>query len=312
MGMSVYQNCVLALLMNGDNGSKFFNDERMHPVTVYNNAALSTTKSIFGGSSAYFAGMYDRIMLPFDAAWGFGTRDFCISCWVYPTNTGANQSVIDARISDTTIPWLLGINSTGLARSYDGTTVRTGGQLTFNIWNHLEWDRANNVNYIFANGVYGHGWSATQDFGTSKGLSIGSNILAGAEQTIGYVDEVLIFNKALNTSGFTPPASSLAIDTAAHRASGLILPRHNPDLNGPGTLTGYTRVQTGPSTYTAMGNCVVSLFDAKTKRIVAQTVSAADGTYTFTGINPARNYYANAFDPTGTYDVTATSNLQIT
>ena len=33
--------------------------------------------------------------------------------------------------------------------------------------------------------------------------------------------------------------------------------------------------------------------------------------YTFTDLNPARSYYANAFDPTGTYDVTATNNLQV-
>lgn len=124
-------------------------------------------------------------------------------------------------------------------------------------------------------------------------------------------DLVILIGKAWHTADYTPPAAPYEAAAYGHRATGLILPRHNPDLNGPGTLTGYTRVQTGPTTYTALGNCVVSLLDAKTKRIVAQTVSDNAGNYTFTDLNPARSYYANAFDPTGTYDVTATNNLQV-
>ena len=301
MGMSDFQSCVMALLMNGANNSKAIFDERKHPLTVYNNVVLSTTQSKFGGSSVYFSSSIDRIIVV--PAFDFGTRDFAISLWVWPTNTGANQAFIDARASDTSLPFWLGINSTGLARTYDGVTIRTGGQLTFNAWNHMEYNRASNVNSIYAGGVYGHGWTASQDFGSTKGLTIGSNVLAGAEQTIGYLDEILLFNVAQHTSGFTPPTSSLTIDAANDRASGLILPRHNPDLNGLGIISGTTKLaDPGSGMVSLTPNRLVRLFDQKTGKLAAQTYSDASGAWSFTNLNKDRMFFVADFDDSHTFN----------
>lgn len=87
--------------------------------------------------------------------------------------------------------------------------------------------------------------------------------------------------------------------------------RVNLDFAGAGAINGVTQVQTGPTTILALGNCDVLLFDRQTQRLVARTRSNASGLYTFINLNPARAYYATAFDPSGQYDAVSTQNLQV-
>jgi hypothetical protein len=84
------------------------------------------------------------------------------------------------------------------------------------------------------------------------------------------------------------------------------------EFGGAGTIIGLTEVQTGPSTYTAIGHCRVRIYDQKGGGLVREVWSDLAGHYTVPLINPRVEYFAVAFDPAGLYDATATRNLQVT
>ena len=155
--------------------------------------------------SIYFNGS-SKLSVSTSTAFGFGTADFTVELWVNCKFNSAIQEFIDARSVDNAQPWVLGIDGTGLARTYDGTTLRTGGQLTQNTWNHIAWVRASNVNTIYVNGVVGHTWTASQDFGSTKPLSIGNNIGPTNEPLTGFMTNIrIVKGTAVYTGAFTPP-----------------------------------------------------------------------------------------------------------
>ena len=159
--------------------------------------------------SNYFNGS-SKFALAGSTAFGFGTGDFTIELWVFCSFNGAIQEFIDARPSDIGTPWVFGINAAGLARTYDGTTLRTGGQLTANAWNHVAWARASNVNTVYVNGVSGHTWTASQDFGSSRSLTIANNVGPTSEPFTGYISNLrMVKGTAVYTSAFTPSTTPL-------------------------------------------------------------------------------------------------------
>jgi hypothetical protein len=321
MGMSDpnYKYCALAIHGNGDNNSVAIIDDRMHPVSVGGNAKLSTAQYKFNGSSIYFDGSGDYLDIPAAGISNFGTGDYTLRGFARMDTSQESGIVVQIGTWTSSVDFALETRSDRTLRFYAGNSVPIGivsaiNTVTTNSWFHFEVGRSSGTTKLFFNGASvgtPHSGSVNIPGTTNSNIRIGG-WNDGTSYLTGYLAEIQIYpGICLHTSDFTPPAAPFETDAYAHKGTGLILPRHNPDFNGPGTITSYTRVQTGPSTYTRLGNCIVSLFDAKTKRIVAQTLSGSDGTYAFTGINPARSYYANAFDPTGNYDVTATSNLEV-
>jgi hypothetical protein len=82
--------------------------------------------------------------------------------------------------------------------------------MSANSWNHVAWTRSSNVNRIFLNGTEVGTYTASQDFGSSRGLTIGSNVLTSNEKFIGYVSNIrLVKGTAVYTSTFTPSTSPL-------------------------------------------------------------------------------------------------------
>ena len=200
------------LLLNATN-SGIYDATGQNVIETVGNAQVSTAVKKWGESSIAFDGTGDRLFVPTNANFGFGTGAFTVEAWVYPATAFSTfQTIVDARISNGATPWLLGISTTGLARSYDGTTVRTGGQLTSLAWNHVAWSRTfSGVNYVTVNGVVGHTWSASTDFGATKSLTIGSGAAGYGELLTGYIQDLRITKGAGRYSGaFTPPAAAFA------------------------------------------------------------------------------------------------------
>lgn len=229
-----YDKVSLLLHCNGVNGSTTFLDSSLSPKTVaVSGAQISTAQSKFGGASAKF-NLGDYLTVPESAAFGFGTGDFTIELWVRPALTGGDstQVFIDFRPNDAGVPLLIGCTSAGAVRYYDGATVRTGGSMSADTWHHVAWCRKANVNTIYLDGVSVSTYTATQDFGASKGLCFGTNVIKTAERFVGYHDEIRITKGLSRYDGpFTPDAaphpqlgdlSGLVVDENGDPASRLI------------------------------------------------------------------------------------------
>jgi hypothetical protein len=212
-----YFNLVSLLLPgNGTNGAQnnTFLDSSTNNFTITRNG--NTTQGTFSpfsqtGWGNYFDGSGDYLSVSSNAAFGFGTGDFTIEYWIYPSLTGdGNQVVIDGRSSSSAIPWLIGQTTGGAVRYYDGTTIRTGGTMTANTWNHVAWCRASNVNNVYLNGTSVSTYTASQDFGSSNPLTLGSNINTATERTTGYISNLrIVKGTAVYTANFTPPTTPL-------------------------------------------------------------------------------------------------------
>lgn len=208
-----FSSVSLLLPCNGNNGSTIIFDYSGSPknVSVFGDTEISTAQSKYYGSSAIFDGSGDYLTVASSADFGFGTGNFTVEYWVRPALSGdTNQVVIDARASNSTTPWLIGHTTGGAIRYYDGATVRTGGAMSANTWNHVAWSRSSNVNRIYLNGSQVSTYTSTQNFGSSNGLTIGSNVLTTVERFNGYISDIRITKGvARYTANFTPPDSFL-------------------------------------------------------------------------------------------------------
>ena len=227
--------------------------------------------------SGYFDGTGDSLSLASSTAFGFGTGDFTIELWAYCSFNSAIQEFIDARPSDVATPWVLGITGTGVARTYDGATLRTGGQLTQNAWNHVAWARASNVKTIYVNGVSGHTWTASQDFGSTKPLTIANNVGPTNEPLTGYISNLrIVKGTAVYTTAFTPPTSLLT----AISGTSLLTLQNNQSVNNNVFLDNSTNNflvtrngNTTQGTFSPYGPAWSNYFDGGTNRLTTATSS---------------------------------------
>lgn len=201
----------VSLLLHMDGSGATFTDSSGTPktITAYGNATQSAAQSKWGGKSAYFDGTGDYLSVGASTAFGFGTGDFTIEYWHYPVQNSGNETHIDTRDSDSGNWLVLGKSSGGAVRCYDGSSVRTGGSMDLNAWNHIAWVRSAGANTLYLNGTSVITFSNSGDAGSSRGLTIGSNVLTSAENTNGYIDDLRITKGvARYTANFTPPAAA--------------------------------------------------------------------------------------------------------
>ncbi len=104
-----YANVVMLLRMLGTDGSTVFTDDKGHAVTAGGGAKIVTSRSKFGGSSAYFDGVNDYLTVAMGADVNLGAGPWTMEAWVWqesfrsnyysraifgygPTDTGANDT----------------------------------------------------------------------------------------------------------------------------------------------------------------------------------------------------------------------------
>ena len=114
---------------------------------------------LFRSWSNYFDGSTGYLTAASNAAFGFGTGDFTIECWVYVSNTTSQMIFVDLRgaSSSTTAP-LIYMTSSGVVNYYTNGSVQiTGSGITANTWNHLAVSRSGTSTKLFINGVQAGG-----------------------------------------------------------------------------------------------------------------------------------------------------------
>jgi hypothetical protein len=205
----------LLLNFNGSNGSTTFTDSSPNGLTVtaVGGAAISTAQSKFGGASAYFDGNGDYLQVSNEGEFDFGTGDFTIEAWVYPTDASYPNTIVGKRAAgESDLAFVLYVfgGTTYLVVSSNGTgwELNGGGTATVNnnAWGHIALVRNGSTFSVYWNGVLSQSFSSSSSiFNSSVPLRIGGGGAAN-QDLVGYIDDLRITKGlALYTANFTPP-----------------------------------------------------------------------------------------------------------
>ena len=211
----------LLLPGNGTNGAQnnTFLDSSTNNFTITRNG--NTTQGTFSpfsqtGWGNYFDGTSGQFLNTVaNTAFNFGTGDFTVEGWVYPTSTSGTRPIVEIRTS--------AANSTGFALlSQSGATTlnvytnggfagASTGSLATNQWNHVALVRSGNTWTYYINGTSSGSFtnSSTQSDGGTTGPKIAGSTTAG-EIWIGYISNIrIVKGTAVYTSNFTPSTTPL-------------------------------------------------------------------------------------------------------
>jgi hypothetical protein len=175
------------------------------------NPSASWSAATYGGSG-YFDGSGDYLTVPTSSAVAFGTGDFNIEFWIYPTTLSSVYVPFDSRGGGTGIAFYTNGSTINVAVS--GTTNWfTGVSLTANTWTHIALSRQSNAVKFFLNGNVAGSSTQTTSFGNNT-TYIGQDSFASNQFWPGYISDVrVVKGAAVYTAAFTPPTAPLTAIT---------------------------------------------------------------------------------------------------
>lgn len=200
-------------------------DVKGHTVTVNGGAALSSAVGTpFGaGNACYFDGSGDYLALADSSDWAFGTGDFFIDCWVYPTSWpggGSSYDITLLKIDGSPYFYFYLDNTNGKPILWNGTTGYTGANApTLNAWNYIWCKRASSTLTIGIGTTTGVTQASyTTNFASYTGVTIGG--IPGSRYLTGYIGGMRITKAsrtvALPTAPFPRPTiSGVVLDASA-------------------------------------------------------------------------------------------------
>lgn len=199
----------ILLHLNGVDGSTIFPDSSVsgHTVTRSGYARISTARSRFGGASAYFDGAQACLNAADSTDFTFGTGDFTVEAWVYPSAIAGNYEGIIGTYNGDGFILTTSCGTDGHIGWWNSTNgwIDTNTSLDLNTWNHIAVTRQSNTLRIFKNGIRIYevgGWNGSIDGGP---LTIGYWHPTYAYFN-GYIDEIRIAKGvAFWTANFSVP-----------------------------------------------------------------------------------------------------------
>lgn len=178
-----------------------------------------------------FDGTGDYLTVPANSAFQFGTGDFTVEAWIYPTTvTGTYTSMIVGTYAYVAgdYGWGLGLSTTGKlmfwsnGASGTGMSITESGTRVVNQWCHVAVSRSGTSVKLWVNGVEAASTTSSKDENYSRILKIGSQEATNLSPTIGNSGTTfkgsisnlrIVKGSAVYTSTFTPPTSPLTADT---------------------------------------------------------------------------------------------------
>jgi hypothetical protein len=199
------------------NNNAFLDSSTNNFLVTRNNTTTQGTFSPYGPLwSNYFDGTGDYLgVTSNNAAFGLGTGDFTIECWVYATSNPANGpgTIFDLRTTVNASATAGRVNSSRQVMFYDGPanveTAFTNILLNLNTWSHIAWVRSGTTVTCYINGAVAGSVTVSSNLGTSQPCYIGTNQSPGYNW-YGYVSNFrIVKGTAVYTSAFTPSTSPL-------------------------------------------------------------------------------------------------------
>jgi hypothetical protein len=199
-----WANVSLLLRMDGSNGATTFTDlsNNAHTITVGGNAQVSTTGPKFGTGSLLLDGNGDYLQTPAHSSFAFGTGDFTVECWVYPSVINDNDGLF-------TIGNQLhaSIYSSNWTAGTAGSSGDTYGAATAGSWQHFAITRSGTTLRLFIDGTQLSSASNSANL-TSDQLFIGY-YFSSSFGWDGKIDEFRVTKGvARYTANFTAPTAA--------------------------------------------------------------------------------------------------------
>jgi len=205
------------LLLNGTNAGIYDNAIKNDFITA-GAAQVNTSVVKYGTGSMSFNGTTSYLQNKnpnlFEA---FGTGNFTVEYWIYPTSFTPGPTIWDFRTSSAGSNGISDYFSTaGIYNLYTGSTIYTSSTaVSKNTWTHIAITRSGTSLRVFFNGVQNGSTVTNSTNLTDNGnIFIGVNVsgTAGVPSTgffTGYLDDFRVTNGiARYTANFTPPTTA--------------------------------------------------------------------------------------------------------
>lgn len=194
------------LLLKFENAS-IMNSLAKSNIEPIGNPVVSTTVTKYAGGSVYFNGSSYLNTLN-AGTFDFGTGDFTIESWIYPTvvSTAAStyHTFMDTRTADTNVVFWFGLASGKLQITHGASFIVGTTVLSANKWYHVSATRYNGVLKIYLNGVVEASVANTTSFtGLSAKAFIGAAFSLSGYYT-GYMQGLRVTKAARYITDFTP------------------------------------------------------------------------------------------------------------
>jgi hypothetical protein len=169
-------------------------------------ASTAYSTSVIGGSG-YFDGT-DYLLVASDAAFGYGTGNFTIEAWIYPS-IAHNGYVIDHGTAGNIGTIEIGATG-GIIYYRPSTAIQTAaGAAPAGAWTHVAVVRSSGTTIIYINGVNSASGADTYNYPTQR-VVIGAISLDFLYGFKGYISNLrIVKGTAVYTAAFTPPTAPL-------------------------------------------------------------------------------------------------------
>jgi len=214
----------VSLLLHGNQSGGQFVDSSLNPKTVTKagdtapgsptsggNPVYPSSNSAFGSAIA-FDGAGDYIAIAeASGSFTFGTDNFTIEFWFYPSNLTGVAVIADWRNVAGGQAGCLTLyrNSADLYFFESNTRIFAASALTNTVFQHIALCRGSNSTRLFVNGIQvGSTYTDTTSYVAPLSGSIYIGGLVNTVSTAGYIDDLRITKGvARYTSNFTPPTA---------------------------------------------------------------------------------------------------------
>lgn len=191
-----------------------------HTVTTNGNARVSTARVKFGTGSYTSNGLNGYLSVTPYTDFAFGTSDFTIEFWFYPTVVNIGMSLIGFRPKNVQGLYpFVGIDVNGVVAYYTNSAYRIlspDNTIVANTWNSIALSRSSGSTKLFANGVQvGPTYADTNNY-LAGSCIIGANdyFQNGTYPIKGFMDEIRISDIARYTTDYTPATQPFTTDSS--------------------------------------------------------------------------------------------------